>query len=648
MIFEYPNILYALLLLLIPIIIHLVRWKKYKQQVFTNVDFLKDLEIKSRKSRRLKELLVLLTRLLTIAALVLAFAKPYKNSKAQSDRINQTQNIIYLDNSLSMDAMRDNTNLWQNFIQDLQQNLPNNTTYTLLTNKDIYRNVSRKNLNLVLQQIALNGTATRHEQNLTKISYLVKNQQNTLTNVLYCSDMQNLYNENLNDVIRQQPDIQYYFLTRHYPDLQNISIDSIRFVEKTADAYEFNLRLSANNHQLKSPVTIRHNNEILWRGYVDFKDSLQQNLKIHLALKQDLEAVVKLHDKGFQFDNALYFTYHTAGKIKVLVLGNELPAYLKKIYTSDEFQLDLKQLNKLNINSLQDYDLIVLNHNDIPSGYTNALNQYIAQYGNLLIIPSYNKADALQNLLNNLHIRARVQLDTSEVFLNRICYQHPLFKHAFTKQVRNFAYPFVKQHYRISPPGECLYKLSDQSLFAQVFKRKGQIFVINTPIDSQNTDFEQAASLIVTLFYQIGKARDNRQNLYYIIGAKNTWQVPVALDPDETIQLTARQESFVPYQVNQYKQVQITTDELPEKNGIYNIMYHKQKAGSVAYNYNRKENLMDFLEVSENEHVHHISSINNFVSQQQAYFKSQSMWQWFLGLALLFLLIEMLLIRYWK
>ena len=645
--FEYPGILFALFLLLIPIIIHLVRWKKFKQQIFTNVKFLQDLEIKSRKSRRLKELLVLLSRLLALAALIIAFAKPYKSSQADINHIDKSNNIIYLDNSLSLDALNGNTNLWQDFIQDLQQNLPENTSYTLLTNTGIYRNVSRQNLDAVLQQIHLSGQITNHRQNYKKIKYLVENQQNTLKNILYCSDMQNVCNETLNDSIFSKEN-RYYFVVRQQKELQNISIDSILLKAKTGDNLEFILKISANGHHLKSPVTIRQNKEVLWRGFVDFKDSLQQNIMVRIPVKTDLEAVVQVHDKAFQFDNRLYFTFHDKEKYKILVLNTMVPSYLRKIYTPDEFQLDSVPVNKLNFNDLPDYDLVVLIRSKIDDTYAGALKKYVSQYGNLLIIPADDETDDLQKLLNYLNIRTQVRLDTAKVFLNKIHYTHQLFKNVFTKRVRNFAYPFVNNHYRFTVTGEWLYQLSDQSPFAQIYKQNGRIFVINTPILPRNTDFEQAASLIVPLFYQIGKARNTVQDLYYITGEKNQWEIKANLKPDETIALAGNGERLIPYQVNQYKRIAVTTDELPARAGIYNIMYQNRKLGSVAYNFNRKENLTQYLEITENEYVHKLNSIKSFVTQQQEFFKSQSLWQWFLGLALLFLLIEMLLIRYWK
>ena len=52
--FKHPEILYALLLLIIPIIIHLFQLRKFQKVAFTNVQFLKELTIQTRKSLEIR------------------------------------------------------------------------------------------------------------------------------------------------------------------------------------------------------------------------------------------------------------------------------------------------------------------------------------------------------------------------------------------------------------------------------------------------------------------------------------------------------------------------------------------------------------------------------------------------------------------
>lgn len=52
--FKHPEILYALFALLIPIFIHLFQLQRFVKIPFTNVRFLKEIELQTRKSSRLK------------------------------------------------------------------------------------------------------------------------------------------------------------------------------------------------------------------------------------------------------------------------------------------------------------------------------------------------------------------------------------------------------------------------------------------------------------------------------------------------------------------------------------------------------------------------------------------------------------------
>ena len=82
--FLYPSFLYALFTLLIPIIIHLFNLRRYKTVYFSNVELLKEVKEKTKNIARLKNLLILLTRLLAITALVFAFAQPFIPATQQS------------------------------------------------------------------------------------------------------------------------------------------------------------------------------------------------------------------------------------------------------------------------------------------------------------------------------------------------------------------------------------------------------------------------------------------------------------------------------------------------------------------------------------------------------------------------------------
>ncbi|MDH3651455.1 MAG: BatA domain-containing protein, partial [Saprospiraceae bacterium] len=102
--FLYPIFLSALALLAIPIIIHLFYFRRYKKVLFTNVRFLKEIKEESSIRSRLKNLLILLCRLLAVFFLVLGFAQPFIRKDANIKKGKKAVSI-FVDNSYSMASL---------------------------------------------------------------------------------------------------------------------------------------------------------------------------------------------------------------------------------------------------------------------------------------------------------------------------------------------------------------------------------------------------------------------------------------------------------------------------------------------------------------------------------------------------------------
>ncbi len=118
--FKHPEILFALLLLIIPILVHLFQLQRFVKVPFTNVKLLKTIEQQTRKSARLKKWLILLTRLLIFACLIIAFAQPYLSDYSAKKAFNAT---IYLDNSYSMQAKGEKGELLKSAVQSIIENI---------------------------------------------------------------------------------------------------------------------------------------------------------------------------------------------------------------------------------------------------------------------------------------------------------------------------------------------------------------------------------------------------------------------------------------------------------------------------------------------------------------------------------------------
>ena len=99
--FANPSVLWALFLLIIPIIIHLFKFRRYKQVQFPSIRFLQKIDQDQKAKRRLKDILILISRLAALSALIFAFSIPFLGETKKVSKGNVVS--IYIDNSFSME-----------------------------------------------------------------------------------------------------------------------------------------------------------------------------------------------------------------------------------------------------------------------------------------------------------------------------------------------------------------------------------------------------------------------------------------------------------------------------------------------------------------------------------------------------------------
>src|SRR4051812_11478933 len=134
----YPEFLFALAVILIPLLIHLFHFKRYKTILFSSLTFLKSVEQNQKNTRKLKYWLVFTARALAFAFLVFAFAQPYFPLKAHSQKSGVNIIGVYVDNSFSMtrigvtgELLSQSRELAKSIVQDA----PRTAQFVLFTNE---------------------------------------------------------------------------------------------------------------------------------------------------------------------------------------------------------------------------------------------------------------------------------------------------------------------------------------------------------------------------------------------------------------------------------------------------------------------------------------------------------------------------------
>src|SRR6187431_2849652 len=166
--FKHPEILYFLFLLVIPILVHLFQLRRFKKEYFTNVQFLKELSVQTRKSSTIKKWLLLITRLLLLACLISAFAQPFFTAKESLKATNEM--YIILDNSYSMQAKGKKGELLKRAVQDLLEHTPETQNFSLITNSETYWNTDIKSIQKDLQDLKYSATPFRLDNLIAKVN----------------------------------------------------------------------------------------------------------------------------------------------------------------------------------------------------------------------------------------------------------------------------------------------------------------------------------------------------------------------------------------------------------------------------------------------------------------------------------------------
>ena len=185
--FAKPELLFLLLAVLIPIIVHLFHFRKFQIEPFTNVDFLKKINIKTRKSSKLRKWLVLILRTLAVGSIIIAFSQPFKSDLV--DRNLDNEIIFYIDNSFSMQAKGANGPLLKHTIQELITSDIPSDLITVITNNNTFKNFTKKQLKNSLIGIDYSNLQLSPKEIILKANNLFS-KKNNKKDLIIISDFQ--------------------------------------------------------------------------------------------------------------------------------------------------------------------------------------------------------------------------------------------------------------------------------------------------------------------------------------------------------------------------------------------------------------------------------------------------------------------------
>ncbi|WP_033958851.1 BatA domain-containing protein [Psychroserpens jangbogonensis] len=639
--FKHPEILYALLLLIIPIIIHLFQLRKFQKVPFTNVQFLKELTIQTRKSSQLKKWLTLLTRMLLLACVIIAFAQPYISN---SDSFNtKSETVIYLDNSFSMQAQGLNGTLLNRSIQDIIENIDENESISLFTNDANYYNTSIKAIKNDLIQLKHSPSQLGYDAVLLKGKNVFSKDEGSIKNLVLISDFQQ--KDNILSIAKDST-TNITLVQLKPSSASNITIDSLYISKSTVENLELTVKLRNQGEPIETlPVSLFNDDKLIAKSAVDIEG--ESSTIFTIPSNTVFNGKITIEDANLQYDNELYFNIDQRESIKVLSINEADDTFLKKIYTSDEFDYSSTPFNALNYNRLDDQNLIVLNElKEIPLSLTTALKAFTDNGGYVLIIPSNDiRLNTYNQLFTNYNLSRFDSINPQEKRVTTINFSHPLLTNVFDKQIRNFQYPKVNSYYNYaSNSGTSILSFEDGSSF---LSQSENVYHFSAALNTENSNFKNSP-LIVPVLYNIGKQSLKVPKLYYNLGEENSIDIATELQQDDILTLVNGENSVIPLQQTYTNKVALKTSDYPNSSGIIAVQNKETFLKNLSFNFSRKESNLAYFDLTNIENATVSESITTTINDIKSATNVNELWKWFVIFALAFIIIEMLILKFLK
>lgn len=670
--FLYPAFLFALLTLAIPVIIHLFNFRRYKKVYFSNVQFLKEVQEQQASNRNLKERLILVSRLLALLFLVLAFARPYIPGANQVNAGKQQVVSVFVDNSYSMQTLNREGTLLDEAKQKAKQIAASyniNDRFQLLT-QDFegkhQRLLNRTEFNDAVDAVKISPQSRELNQIIERQKSLLDMQPGAVKHSYIISDFQ----KNIQgSTAVQNAGYPVNLVQLKANSLPNVAVDSVWMLNAThrpneSERMVVRLRNYADKAAERVPLKLLINGvqKAIGSFTVNARSAQTDTLSFSGLQGGWQRAEIQLQDNPVTFDNKFYFTFNVTQKLPVLLINDGQPnRYLNAVFASDAF-FAAKQVPDGNVDyaGLNAYPIIVLSDiKTISAGLAQQLKTYVSKGGTLMVFPSADAdINSYKAFLQPVGAAAPEKLVNEDTKVSAINLQSKVFRSIFEIAPQNPDLPAVKKYYTLSTGtkvGEYLMRLQNgQPLWQGSLFGKGKVYVSAVALDESFSNLPMHA-LFVPVTLRIAMLSGHDQPLFYTVGNNQPIEtVPLQSTEKQLVKLVKDKQTIIPDVKQQEGSTLLYLPDQLTETGIYDLKKQDSTAAVLAFNDNRNESDLSYLTAAELNKIfpENATLLNgNQLNAESIAGTANSglqLWKLCIILALIFLAAEILLIRYFK
>jgi hypothetical protein len=679
--FLYPNYLYALVLIAIPIIIHFFNFQRAKRVYFTNVAFLKTVKQVSNARSRIKNILVLLSRILFIVALVIAFARPYIDVGGGVNANLSNLVSIYMDNSFSMQSENEGKRLLETgktYIDQIGTLFPKNTRYQLLDNG------FEVNSRYFFEASKLSEKATTLDFSAAgrQISQVYQRQAEAIaqnsgvqnSRIFIISDFQKSTAGDLKQLAADS--LHQIYLVPLTPSSQpNLTIDSVWLLNpfiKPKEATVLYVKITNYGDQAikDKNITLSIGDKQVSATTVSIAENSTEILPLTFAIAESGEQKCKIavEDYPLTFDNEYFFVLHIAPTIKIANVSAQNAQVITDVYAGESF-FEVVNINLQNpdYNALAAVDIIVVeNIKEIDNALLASLTKALRENKTVVVFPheninieSYNAAFGL--LFSHKEIPT-TNFNDYKIGLEAPENGNPFFEGVFEKLATNITMPKSIPVIGWNSTGQTLLKFKNGTPFLTLIaQEESKLFLFASPLKADYSDL-QAHALFLPIMYKIALTTAGKsERLAYSFEEDLAKITSDSLKKGDIFRLSNGITHFIPHQRVHNKELIINIPKGNINAGVYEVYVENRQNttpyGIIAFNYSNTESkagyytsdeLKEIFKGTKNIKVFEVEDPQEFRAEFTEKTSAIPLWRYALITALIALLIEILLIRYWK
>lgn len=677
--FVAPFFLYALAAIAIPILIHLFDLQRPKKVFFTNVRLLKNINEQTSSTRKLKNLWILLCRILAISFLVLAFAQPFFKGK-DNHTIAGSQSVgVYIDNSMSMqnsDGQKPLLELARKTAEKLTEILMPATQYYYLDNQFLPKDsktLTSETFKDRLTETNLASSSRTFENVWQKQNNTLENTASKAKKLFWLSDFQKSTAGNLS-ALKLDSSVTLYLVPFQNQEVSNVYIDSVWLENVFVKQNEpNNLKVKLKNSGKKNSSNL-HLKLILdevqsGMATVEIKANSEAitSFDFNVNDKKLKKGVINFEDNPVAFDNTYFFTVNVAPSINILLITDNTNSYISKVYANEDvFKLQLQNPANVGLNRLEGAQLIVAEGFDNYSKNTLELLKSQHEKGKtILLIPA--EKPSVTNLalvsaifgLPLLQINQQPSNEKSSIDdLKMPDLKNPFYANIFESSDKNMSVPYAVPLIKWGNKGQNLLETKRDEAFISVFQKpKGKILICSTPLIPKYTNFQKHSFFVPVMYKLATQSASANKHLAYNFDHKSISVPTPNSNPKGKIKLSKGDFSYIP---EQNIKSNLIIFNIPQENagaGFYDLFSGDSLLTAIALNIPSAESKLDNYTAAELKTIFegrknvilYQNAINDaFVNDFKAANIGIPLWKYCLLLALFFLLSEALLIRFIK